>query len=42
MTPIVQWRGRPLTTHDSEQERKATHAFDRILGGDTHCAAERS
>lgn len=40
-TPIVRWQGPRLTTHDPEQERAATDAFDRILGGDAHCAAER-
>ena len=41
VTPIVQWQAPRLVTHDPEQERTATQAFDRILGGDLHCAAER-
>jgi hypothetical protein len=41
VTPIVQWSGPRLTTHDSAQESEATGAFDRILGNDVHCAAER-
>jgi hypothetical protein len=41
VTPIVQWSGVRLTTHDPAQESAATQAFDRILGSDAHCAAER-
>jgi hypothetical protein len=41
VTPIVQWSGPRLTTHDPAQEGAATQAFDRILGSDAHCAAER-
>jgi hypothetical protein len=41
VTPIVQWQAPSLTTHDPEQEQAATQAFDRILGNDVHCAAER-
>jgi hypothetical protein len=41
VTPIVQWQGARLTTHDPQQEQSATQAFDRILGADAHCAAER-
>ena len=41
VTPIVQWQAARLTTHDPQQEQSATQAFDRILGADAHCAAER-
>ena len=33
--------GAAATTHDPAQERAAAQAFDRILGRDAHCAAER-
>ena len=39
--PIVQWSEPRLTNHDPAQERAATRAFDRLLGSDAHCAAER-
>jgi hypothetical protein len=41
VTPIVQWAGPSLTSHEPAQQSAATQAFDRLLGSDTHCAAER-
>jgi hypothetical protein len=41
VTPIVQWEGPRLTKLDPVAQVEATKAFDEILGGDPHCAAER-
>jgi hypothetical protein len=41
VTPIVQWSDVRLTSRDPAQETAATEAFDRLLGSDAHCAAER-
>ena len=41
VTPIVQWVGSRLGSYDSSAQATATGAFDQILGGDHHCAAER-
>jgi hypothetical protein len=41
VTPILQWEGARLVTRDAAEQRAATVLFDRILGGDAHCAAER-
>jgi hypothetical protein len=37
----VQWRGTRLGPFDPALQSQATAAFDRILGGDAHCAPER-
>lgn len=41
VTPIVQWVGRKLGPYNAARNAVATHEFDRILGGDAHCAPER-
>jgi hypothetical protein len=41
VTPIVQWVGQKLGPYNAARNAVATHEFDRILGGDAHCAPER-
>ena len=41
VTPIVQWVGDKLATHDRASQAAATEKFDEILAGDAHCAPER-
>jgi hypothetical protein len=41
VTPIVQKTLPRLTRFDATAQLEATRRFDEILGGDTHCAAER-
>jgi len=41
VTPVVQWEGAKLGSYDAARNEELQRIFDRILGGDTHCAAER-
>jgi hypothetical protein len=42
VTPIVRWDGRKLLRFDPALQSDASAKFDEILGGDKHCAPERS
>ena len=42
VTPIVRWEGTKLARFDPELQSEAANKFEQILGGDKHCAAERS
>src|SRR5215210_7964789 len=41
VTPVIRWEGPRLTRFDPAFQAEATRAFDRLLGGDRHCAPER-
>jgi hypothetical protein len=42
VTPIVQWEGAKLGARSAAAQAAARDRFDQLLGGDRHCAAERS
>jgi hypothetical protein len=42
VTPIVRWEGKRLARFDPALQSGAATEFDQILGGDRHCAPERS
>lgn len=41
VTPIIQWEGAKLGPRSQAAQSAAQDRFDAILGGDSHCAAER-
>jgi hypothetical protein len=42
VTPVVQWEGPRLGARSAAVQAAAAAKFDELLGGDKHCAAERS
>ena len=41
VTPVIQWEGPGLGRYDPAKDRAYNELFDRMLGGDRACAAER-